>query len=89
MNARVLTYDQPADEEQPYVGDVLETFRKRSNQPTGTRYVILAVRVVKARAVKAGHVRYSLVVARVESVMVGTRTLPMYWYQAEQTRRHR
>ena len=76
-----ITYDYPGDDP-PTVGDTLICMSRRTHQPTGTAYLILAARRVSRKEPVEGEARMAYIAERVEleEALKADRFDTLVWY---------
>lgn len=76
-----ITYDVALEDAlvaAPRVGDILECRSRRTGEPTGTTYRVVASRQVRSRV--APGERYALLVTDERTSHGAERVLPLYWH---------
>lgn len=74
-----ITYDLDPEVRPPYPGSHLFTMSRRTGHPTGTFYVVEAIRVVDRRT-PGPDTRYRLTVTRLDGIPARGSGFPLWWY---------
>lgn len=76
-----ITYDLNAEAFPPYPGSYLFAMSRRTSRPTGTIYLVEAVRKVARRGSAAEPLaRYRLTVTRIDGTPAGSGGFPLWWH---------